>query len=1511
MSSLDRIFLLFIRTMNHTFILNHFRVIFCIAVFCFLCSTGVKAAQFTKATAYQTTGAVSNNSKNQGILYLKLEAIATSTGKWGVSSVSFALANTNNADVSKAKIFINTSNSLSGAIRLDSISNPSGTITFNFNQTNLGINPRYLIFVYDISSVVPCGTDVLDASVVPGSLIITGLGAGSYTAIDNNPAGNRTLTGGAMLTPSISINASGTSICAGTNVLFASSVSNGGTNPTYKWFINGIQQAGTSGAFSSSSFVNGDVVTCQLTSNLACASPSIATSNAVTISVGSASGSPAVSIVSSHSAVCPGTPVTFTPTASNAGSSPIYKWYVNGVLKSTNSGAYTNSTLADNDVVYCNMTSSLACVSPSAVNSNSITTTVYPSSVTPTISIAASTTSSCSGVPVTFTPTSTYLGPSGFYKWYVNNTLKSTTNGNFVSSTLSNQDKVKCVMTSSLSCASLTTKTSNIITMTIGGSAVTPTLSISASSSSFCAGSTVSFTPVSTNGGSNPQYQWFVNSSLASTNSGIFTTSSLQNNDVVSCTMISSLSCVTASTVNSNPITVTVAGVLVTPTVTISANASSICQGHTVIFTPVVSNAGSSPVYKWYVDNALVATNSGVFSSSSLTNNNSVTCSLTSSLACVTSATVVSNPVIVTVNGALATPEVTISASSTSICQGNSVTFSPIAINGGSSPSYKWYVNGSYKTTNTGAYTTSSLNNNDEITCKLISNQTCLTTTTVESEGITVNVGPAIQVATLSGPSTIMSGNTGYFTASSNNGGVSPKYQWYKNGVMVGNNTANYLNETLVNGDVIYCRVTSSNTCTSPQIVNTNSVTVNIVPAARKRELCILDLSVQNKEYTQANLYSLKYMLEVAGIPYVETTSVVEAQNYKMIVGTSTVESGVLISDERTVIKNFIKSGGVVVFSRLKESDFYTSFGISGYSSKTTRHTLTWNTAGNDPCLKWFNDSLEKTISLGSLQLNNVIDTRSYTLNGATALANYDDGTVAFTKNAYGTGFAYAFGISFKEIILRNQLNKDFEAQRDYTNAFEPSTDALSLLLRGIYNSHTNKGVWKHTSPKNSRSALIVTHDIDAATSMALMNTFASYEQSMGIKANYFITTHYTQDLNVSNFYDPYFAQMSALLTKGHHISSHSVGHFNDMSDTSVVPLGVPGNTKFSYQPSNWGGATVGATLYGELEVSKNLLQSDINANVRAFRPGFLLIHPQQTKTLLNLGYEFSSSNTACDVLSNFPFYLHEYQDFDAPLTNLLEIPLTNSDVVRDYVLDSLNYPTLVNTWKNVYLKNHANHAPTTLLIHPTKNFKFLAEQSFISQLPGGVVFKSIEGYGDYWKKRATVNFTTSLSGSTLTITIANSSLPLDNDFSMIVDNGQSLSSIVIQDQSGNVLNFDRDNWDNNGKILYNKSASVNLKTNGFIETNIPSERISSLSTVQPNPFSGQTEISFSLENEAIVSLEVFNYMGQKVASLLDKVILSGNQTQLFNGDKLSNGVYFYRLTIDDKSEVKKIIKNK
>jgi hypothetical protein len=71
-----------------------------------------------------------------------------------------------------------------------------------------------------------------------------------------------------------------------------------------------------------------------------------------------------------------------------------------------------------------------------------------------------------------------------------------------------------------------------------------------------------------------------------------------------------------------------------------------------------------------------------------------------------------------------------------------------------------------------------------------------------------------------------------------------------------------------------------------------------------------------------------------------------------------------------------------------------------------------------------------------------------------------------------------------------------------------------------------------------------------------------------------------------------------------------------------------------------------------------------------------------------------------------------------------------------------------------------------------------------------------------------------------------------------------------------------------------------------------------------PNPFNPTTTISFELPQSSIVTLKVYNMLGQEVASLLDNQELEdGTQEFTFDATSLASGVYFYRLTaqaIDD-----------
>lgn len=63
-----------------------------------------------------------------------------------------------------------------------------------------------------------------------------------------------------------------------------------------------------------------------------------------------------------------------------------------------------------------------------------------------------------------------------------------------------------------------------------------------------------------------------------------------------------------------------------------------------------------------------------------------------------------------------------------------------------------------------------------------------------------------------------------------------------------------------------------------------------------------------------------------------------------------------------------------------------------------------------------------------------------------------------------------------------------------------------------------------------------------------------------------------------------------------------------------------------------------------------------------------------------------------------------------------------------------------------------------------------------------------------------------------------------------------------------------------------------------------------------PNPFNPVTNIRFSLNEGADVRLEVFNLMGQRVATLQDGFKQAGSHTVAFDAVNLSSGVYIYRL---------------
>lgn len=75
-----------------------------------------------------------------------------------------------------------------------------------------------------------------------------------------------------------------------------------------------------------------------------------------------------------------------------------------------------------------------------------------------------------------------------------------------------------------------------------------------------------------------------------------------------------------------------------------------------------------------------------------------------------------------------------------------------------------------------------------------------------------------------------------------------------------------------------------------------------------------------------------------------------------------------------------------------------------------------------------------------------------------------------------------------------------------------------------------------------------------------------------------------------------------------------------------------------------------------------------------------------------------------------------------------------------------------------------------------------------------------------------------------------------------------------------------------------------------------------------PNPFNKNTNMEFSIKTPGIAQINIYNVLGNLVATPLKKFMNIGNHTINFNPSQLSSGVYFYKLDIGSFSKTKKMI---
>lgn len=206
---------------------------------------------------------------------------------------------------------------LSGASYCNGIANNTITLTY----VTSGTVTAPAIELSDATGSFASGTVQLPGTITPGSPnTITGIVPSGQTpgtlyrvriissdatpVLSGNNGNNITITNAVTPSVSIAITAGANPSCAGSSVTFTATPTNGGT-PGYQWKRNGINIGGaTLSTYSSTSLITGDIISCELTSSLACITAATALSNDITMTVNTLPSNPPNPVASGANPSC-------------------------------------------------------------------------------------------------------------------------------------------------------------------------------------------------------------------------------------------------------------------------------------------------------------------------------------------------------------------------------------------------------------------------------------------------------------------------------------------------------------------------------------------------------------------------------------------------------------------------------------------------------------------------------------------------------------------------------------------------------------------------------------------------------------------------------------------------------------------------------------------------------------------------------------------------------------------------------------------------------------------------------------------------------------------------------------------------------------------------------------------------------------------------------------------------------------------------------------------------------
>ena len=562
-------------------------------------------------------------------------------------------------------------------------------VTFTATPTNGGSSPSYQ-WKLNSANVGANSATYSNSALANGSIISCVLTSNATPCLTGSPATSNSITMAInpILTASVTINASVNPICAGDTVVFTATPTNGGGSPSYQWKLNGVDVGINSATYTCSTLVNGNTISCVLSSNAApCLSGSPANSNTITMTVNSV---PLITTQPTTTSVCTNGTTSYSISATGTTS---FQWRQNGV-NLTNTATFsgvntstltiTNPNLSLNGKTFDVLLNAAIC----PVLSDSASLTIFEK-----VQITSQPISSqiiCEGNSASMSITATANGLS--YQWFKGTTAISdggTISGatsatlNINPLVLSDGATYHCLVSGTNPCNPVTSNNS-VLNVNQGPIIISPPLG----SQTICEGSSVNFSVGATVG--TLTYQWYKGAILLSNSGSISGTNSasLTINPVSLSDADVDYNCI----VDNGCHTETSSSILVVnpkPNAFVTNSAQTICSGSTIT-TMILSGSGTT--YNWTRNNSgsvtgIASSGSGDISGS-LLNTTYVAVTVTFTITPVSNSCN-GNPITATVL-VKPTPNVLATNAAQTICSGSAISTMDLSGNVTAGTTYNW-----------------------------------------------------------------------------------------------------------------------------------------------------------------------------------------------------------------------------------------------------------------------------------------------------------------------------------------------------------------------------------------------------------------------------------------------------------------------------------------------------------------------------------------------------------------------------------------------------------------------------------------------------------------------------------------------------------------------------------------------------------------------------------------------------------------------------------------------------